>query len=55
MVIVQRIMRAHGGHIGIESSEGDGTAITLQFPQKHRRTRLLEGLGPVSDKANTSD
>ncbi len=55
MMIVQRIMRAHGGHIGIESSEGDGTAITLQFPQKHRRTRLLEGLGPVSDKANTSD
>ena len=54
MMIVQRIMRAHGGHIGIESSEGDGTAITLQFPQKHRRTRLLEGQGPISDKTNTS-
>ena len=54
MMIVQRIMRAHGGHIGIESSEGDGTAITLQFPQKHRRTRLLEGRGPISDKTNTS-
>jgi signal transduction histidine kinase len=43
MMIVQRIMRDHGGQIGIESSQGTGTVITLQFPQKHRRTRLLEG------------
>jgi signal transduction histidine kinase len=42
MLIVERIMRAHGGHINIESRKGTGTAITLQFPQQHRRTRLLE-------------
>jgi PAS domain S-box-containing protein len=42
MMIVERIMRAHGGHIIIESRKEAGTAITLQFPQKHRRTRLLE-------------
>ena len=42
MMIVQRIMRGHGGQLGIESRKGKGTAITLQFPQKHRRTRLLE-------------
>ena len=42
MMIVQRIMRSHGGQLGIESSKDQGTAITLQFPQKHRRTRLLE-------------
>ena len=54
MIIVQRIMRAHGGHVGIESSEGDGTAITLQFPQKHRRARLLEEQAPVSDQTNAS-
>ena len=42
MMIVQRIMRSHGGQLGIESQKGKGTAITLQFPQKHRRTRLLE-------------
>jgi signal transduction histidine kinase len=42
MMIVERIMRAHGGHINIESRKGAGTAITLQFPQQHRRTRLLE-------------
>ena len=43
MMIVQRIMRDHGGQIGIESSEGTGTVISLQFPLPHRRTRLLEG------------
>jgi PAS domain S-box-containing protein len=43
MMIVQRIMRDHGGQIGIESSEGTGTVIFLQFPLPHRRTRLLEG------------
>ncbi len=42
MMIVQRIMRSNGGQLGIESQKGKGTAITLQFPQKHRRTRLLE-------------
>lgn len=42
MMIVQRIMRSHGGQLGIESQKGRGTAITLQFPQKNRRARLLE-------------
>ena len=43
LMIVQRIMRDHGGHIGIESKEGVGTIVTLQFPQKHRRVRMLPG------------
>lgn len=42
MMIVQRIMRAHGGQIGIDSRPGTGTVVTLQFPQKHRRIRMLE-------------
>ena len=42
LMIVQRIMRDHGGHIGIESKEGIGTVVTLQFPQKHRRVRMLQ-------------
>ncbi len=42
MMIVQRIMRNHGGHIGVESREGVGSVVTLQFPQPHRRTRLLQ-------------
>jgi len=43
LMIVQRILRDHGGHVGIESKEGLGTVVTLQFPQKHRRVRMLEG------------
>ncbi len=42
MMIVQRIMRDHGGYINIESRKDIGTAITLQFPQQHRRARMLE-------------
>lgn len=42
LMIVQRIMRDHGGHIGIESKEGVGTLVTLQFPRKDRRVRMLE-------------
>lgn len=42
MMIVDRIMRNHGGQIGIDSRKGTGTLVTLQFPQRHRRVRLLE-------------
>lgn len=42
LMIVQRIMRDHGGHVGIESKVGVGTVVTLQFPQKHRRVRMLQ-------------
>ena len=42
MMIVERIMRDHGGQIGIDSRPAVGTLVTLQFPQKHRRIRLLE-------------
>jgi len=41
MMIVQRILRDHGAQLGIESRKDIGTVITLQFPQQHRRTRLL--------------
>jgi signal transduction histidine kinase len=42
LMIVQRIMREHGGQIGVESKEGVGTLVTLQFPQKNRRVRMLK-------------
>jgi two-component system, sporulation sensor kinase E len=41
LMIVQRILRDHGGQVGIESKEGIGTVVTLQFPQKNRRVRML--------------
>ena len=42
LMIVQRIMREHGGQVGIESKEGVGTVVTLTFPQKNRRVRMLQ-------------
>ncbi|HRJ47676.1 MAG TPA: ATP-binding protein [Opitutaceae bacterium] len=42
LMIVQRIMREHGGQIGIESKEGVGTVVTLHFPRKDRRVRMLQ-------------
>lgn len=41
LMIAQRIMRDHGGHIGIDSKEGLGTVVSLQFPRKDRRVRML--------------
>ena len=41
LMIVNRILREHGGQVAIDSKSGVGTAITLKFPKKHRRVRLL--------------
>jgi two-component system, sporulation sensor kinase E len=41
LMVVQRIMREHGGQVGLESKEGVGTVVTLQFPRKDRRVRML--------------
>lgn len=41
LMIAQRIMRDHGGQIGLESKTGVGTVVTLQFPRKDRRVRML--------------
>jgi len=42
LMIIQRIMRDHGGQVGIDSRENVGTVVTLEFPRKDRRVRLLE-------------
>jgi len=42
MLIVRRILRDHGGQLGVDSREGTGTIVTLQFPLKDRRVRMLE-------------
>ena len=41
MMIVMRIMREHGGQVGIDSTPGTGTTVTLQFPQPGARARML--------------
>lgn len=45
MMIIQRIMRNHGGQIAIKSFPGEGTRVTLMFPLKSKRVRLLESPG----------
>ena len=47
LMIVQRIVRAHGGRIDLESHVGRGTTFRLWLPLHERRPRLLEA--PVHD------
>ncbi len=42
LMIVQRIMREHGGQVGIDSKEGIGTLVTLEFPKQNQKFRMLE-------------
>jgi len=41
LMIVQRIMRDHGGQIEIDTRPGQGTTITLLLPRQDERIRLL--------------
>jgi len=42
LMIVQRIVREHGGTIEIESDTGRGTTFRIKLPVHEKRTRLLE-------------
>ncbi len=42
LMIVQRIVRAHGGRIELESRVGRGTTFRIRLPLYERRPRLLE-------------
>ncbi len=42
LMIVQRIVRDHGGRIELDSRVGQGTTFRLWFPLHERPTRLLE-------------
>jgi two-component system, sporulation sensor kinase E len=45
LMIVQRIVRAHGGKIELESQVGRGTTFRIWLPAHERKTRLLEAPG----------
>jgi PAS domain S-box-containing protein len=47
LMIVQRIVRAHGGHIEVESQVGRGTTFRIWLPLHERKPRLLEA--PMHD------
>jgi len=42
LMIVQRIVREHGGEIEVDSRPGEGTTFVLYFPNEDRRVRLLK-------------
>ena len=47
LMIVQRIVRAHGGRIDLESHVGRGTTFRIWVPLHERKPRLLEA--PISE------
>ena len=42
LLIVRRIVRAHGGEVVIESAPGRGLTLTIRLPQFDRRVRFLQ-------------
>jgi signal transduction histidine kinase len=40
-MIVQRIVREHGGTMEVESNVGRGTTVRVKLPRSEQRTRLL--------------
>jgi len=47
LMIVQRIVRAHGGRVELESQVGRGTTFRVGLPLHERKPRLLEAPPPV--------
>lgn len=41
LMIVQRIVREHGGELELESEEGRGTTVRIKLPRQQRRVHLL--------------
>ncbi len=54
LMIVQRILRDHGGEIEICSTPDRGTAFTLHFPRDDVRMSLLEAPPPTAAPAPSS-
>lgn len=43
LIIVQRIVREHGGELDLESRPGQGLTVRIKLPRRHPQVRLLEG------------
>jgi PAS domain S-box-containing protein len=53
LLIVRRIVRAHGGEVIIESEQNRGLTLTIRLPRADRRVRFLEQ-GSAGDGRNLS-
>lgn len=52
LLIVRRIIRAHGGEVVIESAQGRGVTMTIRLPRADRHVRFLEmGASRPDDRA----
>jgi hypothetical protein len=47
LLIVDRIVRGHGGELGIESEVGQGAVFTVSLPLRERQVRLLSSPPPA--------
>jgi signal transduction histidine kinase len=52
LFIVERVIRSHGGELGIESEEGRGTVFTIRLPLHDRRIHLLQA--PMEDETEAA-
>ncbi|MBT3193636.1 MAG: PAS domain-containing protein [Verrucomicrobia bacterium] len=50
LMIVQRIVQEHGGHIELMSKPNEGTRLTLHLPLSERRIRLLTAADDEEEK-----
>lgn len=54
LMIVRRVMQAHGGEVVIESTEGKGVNVILRFPRPDRPVRFLKAPSEDSETAGQS-
>ncbi|MCX6957550.1 MAG: ATP-binding protein [Verrucomicrobiae bacterium] len=53
LLVVQRVVRAHGGEIMLESAEGKGLVFTIRLPRQDRRVRFLSAREEESAEKNS--
>ncbi len=54
LLIVRRIVRAHGGEVALESAPGRGLTLSIRLPRADRRIRFLQQSNPTETDGATS-